>query len=104
VIEAAASSRAIVHDASAMSAQLWKRGGEEARVTFRCPWCDVVGVSAVLGRHEQRDTIWLLAGCPNIPCGRGVLIQVPSREPWVRLDTGDAGMLLAQTCVLPRAQ
>ena len=49
-------------------------------------------------------TIWLLVGCPNIPCGRGVLICVPSVEPWARLDTGDDGMLLAATCVLPRPE
>lgn len=87
-----------------MSAQLWKRDreGDDARVTFRCPWCDVVGVSRVHGRYEQRGTIWILAGCPNVPCSCGVLIRVPSPEPWTRLDTGDDGMLLAPACVLPR--
>ena len=84
-----------------MSAQLWKRGAEEPRITFRCPWCDVVGVSPVFGRYEQQRTIWLLAGCPNIPCARGVLIRVPSQSPWSQLDTGDAGLLLAPSCVLP---
>jgi hypothetical protein len=88
--------------AAPMSAQLWKRVGDEARVTFRCPWCDVVGVSVVHGRYEQRGAIWLLAGCPNVPCARGVLIRVPTAEPWTRLDTGDDGMLLAPACVLPR--
>lgn len=85
-----------------MSAQLWKREGEEPRVTFRCPWCDVVGASTLFGRYEQRNMIWLLAGCPNVPCRRGVLISVPSPEPWSRLDTGDEGMLLSAACVLPR--
>jgi hypothetical protein len=86
-----------------MSAQLWKREGDDAaRVTFRCPWCDVVGVSPVFGRYEQKRIIWLLAGCPNVPCGRGVLISVPSQEPWARLDTGEDGMLLGPACVLPR--
>lgn len=85
-----------------MSAQLWKRDGEEGRLTFRCPWCEVVGVSPVLGHHEQRATIWLLAGCPNVPCGRGVLIKVPSTTAWSRLDTGDDGLLLAPSCVFPR--
>src|SRR3954469_11136042 len=85
-----------------MSAQLWKREGQEPRLTFRCPWCDVVGVSPVFGRYEHKKTIWLLAGCPNVPCGRGVLVSVPSAEPWSRLDTGDDGMLLSAACVLPR--
>jgi hypothetical protein len=85
-----------------VTAQLWKRGSEEARVTFRCPWCAVVGVSPVYGRYEQRKAIWLLAGCPNIPCGRGVLIKVPSRSAWTQLDTGDDGLLLAPSCVFPR--
>ena len=84
-----------------VSAQLWKRDGEEPRLTFRCPWCAVVGVSPVLGRHEQRSTIWLLAGCPNIPCGRGVMIKVPSVSAWSQLDTGDDGLLLAPNCVYP---
>lgn len=84
-----------------MTAQLWKRVGEEPRVTFRCPWCDVVGVSPIHGRHEQREMIWLLAGCPNIPCGRGVMIKVPSRAPWAQLDTGDDGLLIAPSCVFP---
>src|SRR5688500_10924590 len=110
--------------AAPMSAQLWKRVGDEARVTFRCPWCDVVGVSVVHGRYgqrgasglragcphgptarggsEQRGALWLLAGCPNVPRARGVLIRVPTAEPWTRLDTGDDGMLLAPACVLPR--
>jgi hypothetical protein len=87
----------------AVTAQLWKRSGEEPRVTFRCPWCEVVGVSTILGRHESRRTIWLLAGCPNIPCGRGVLIRVPSKATWAQLDTGDDGLLLASTCVLPHS-
>lgn len=86
-----------------MSAQLWKRDGDDAQVTFRCPWCEVVGASSVHGRYEQRGTIWLLAGCPNVPCRRGVLIRVPSPEPWARLDTGDDGMLLSPACVLPRS-
>jgi hypothetical protein len=85
-----------------VTAQLWKRGGEEARVTFRCPWCEVVGVSPVYGRYEQRSAIWLLAGCPNVPCGRGVLIKVPSPSAWAQLDTGDDGLLLAPSCVFPR--
>ena len=89
-----------MHD-GAVTAQLWKREGEDARVTFRCPWCDVVGVSRVYGRHEQRKRIWLLAGCPNIPCGRGVLIEVPSRAAWSQLDTGDDGLLLSPRCVHP---
>jgi hypothetical protein len=101
VITAASASRDFVHDAS-VTAQLWKRDGEEPRLTFRCPWCDVVGVSPVYGRHEQRTTIWLLAGCPNVPCGRGVLIKVPSVAAWSQLDTGDDGLLLAPTCVFPR--
>jgi hypothetical protein len=100
VIATASTSRDFVHDAS-VSAQLWKRDGEEPRLTFRCPWCEVVGVSPVLGRHEQRSTIWLLAGCPNVPCGRGVLIRVPSASAWSQLDTGDEGMLLAPSCVYP---
>ena len=85
-----------------MTAQLWKREGEDPRITFRCPWCGVVGVSQIYGRHESRKAIWLLAGCPNIPCGRGVLIKVPSKSPWAKLDTGDDGMLLDARCVLPR--
>jgi hypothetical protein len=92
-----------VHHAR-VTAQLWKREGEDPRVTFCCPWCGVVGVSSVLGRHESKKTVWLLVGCPNIPCGRGVLIRVPTRAPWSKLDTGDDGMLLAATCVLPREE
>ena len=84
-----------------MTAQLWKRAGEEPRVTFRCPWCDVVGVSQIYGRHEQRRVHWLLAGCPNIPCGRGVMIRVSARAPWAQLDTGDDGLMLAASCVFP---
>jgi hypothetical protein len=82
-----------------MTAQLWKRDPAEPRVTFRCPLCDVVGVSS----HEDRADVWLLAGCPHYACRRGVLIRVPSVAPWDSLDTGDDGMLLAATCVLPRS-
>ena len=71
-------------------------------MTFRCPWCDVVCASAVLGRHEQRRDVWLLVGCAHVPCGRGVLIRVPDAAPWPDLDTGDAGLLLGPGCVLPR--
>jgi hypothetical protein len=84
-----------------VTAALYKREGEDPRVTFRCPWCAVVGVSPIHGRHESKKTIWLLAGCPNIPCGRGVLIRVPTRASWSQLDTGEDGLLLASTCVLP---
>ena len=90
-----------MHD-DRVSAQLWKRAGEEPRVTFRCPWCEVVGVSPVYGRYEHRTTIWLLAGCPNVPCARGVLIKVPAAAAWSQLDTGDDGMLLSPSCVYPR--
>jgi hypothetical protein len=86
-----------------MTAQLWKRGpSSDARVTFRCPWCDVVGVSTIHGLHESRADVWLLAGCPHFACRRGVLIRVPSGTPWDHLDTGDDGLLLAASCVLPR--
>ena len=85
-----------------MTAQLWKREGEEPRVTFRCPWCDVVGVSVIHGRHEQRKMIWLLLGCPNIPCGRGVMVKVPTRHSWSSLETDDDGLLIAPSCVYPQ--
>jgi hypothetical protein len=101
VTAAASSSRDIVHDAGSVTAQLWKRGDEEPRVTFRCPWCDVVGVSRVYGHYEQKKTIWLLVACADIPCGRGALIKVPSRQGWDRLDTGEDGLLLDGRCVLP---
>jgi len=101
VTVAAASSRDFVHDAD-VSAQLWKREGEEASVTFRCPWCEVVVASRVYGHYDHHAESWLLAGCPNVPCGRGVLIRVPA--PWAQLDTGDDGILLASSCVLPRDQ
>lgn len=101
MIATAAACRDLVHD-DAVTAQLWKRAGEEPRVTFRCPWCAVVGASPVYGRYEHRGEIWLLAGCANVPCARGVLIRVPSVSPWAQLDTGDDGMLLAPSCVLPR--
>ena len=103
VIAAAAGCGDLVHDV-AVTAQLWKRSGEEARVTFRCPWCAVVGASPIYGRYEHRKEIWLLAGCPNVPCGNAVLIRVPSHAPWAQLDTGDDGILLAPSCVLPREQ
>lgn len=96
---AAASSRDIVHDAD-VSAQLWKREGEEPRVTFCCPWCAVIGASPVYGHYDHRSESWVLAGCPNVPCGRGVLIRVPAA--WAQLDTGDDGILLSSSCVLPR--
>jgi hypothetical protein len=100
VIATACSRRDLVHH-GAMTAQLWKRSGEEPRVTFRCPWCDVVGVSPVLGRHEGRKTIWLLAGCPNIPCTRGVLIRVPTRARWSQLETDEDGLLIGPSCIFP---
>ncbi len=84
-----------------MTAQLWKRGDEEPTVTFRCPWCDVVGVSRVYGHYEQRKAIWLLVACPDVPCGRGVLVRVPTRSAWAMLDTGDDGLLLDDRCVMP---
>ncbi|MGE5180980.1 MAG: hypothetical protein ACM31C_02915 [Acidobacteriota bacterium] len=84
-----------------MTAQLWKRGDEEPRVTFRCPWCDVVGVSGVYGHYEQRKAIWLLVACPDVPCGRGVLVRVPTRSGWAMLDTGADGLLLDDRCVMP---
>ena len=87
---------------ASVTAALYKRDGEEPRVTFRCPWCAVVGVSPIHGRVESKKTIWLLAGCPNIPCGRGVLIRVPSRTTWTELDTGEDGLLLATSCVIPQ--
>jgi len=87
-----------------MSAQWWKLAVEDPRVRFRCPWCDVGAVSPVFGRYEQKRTIWLLAGCPNVPCRRGVLISIPSKEPWARLETGDDGLLLSAACVLPRPE
>jgi hypothetical protein len=92
-----------VHDGVLVTAQLWKRSEEEARITFRCPWCDVVGVSRVYGVYEQRRAIWVLAACPNVPCARGVMIRVPTRSSWALLDTGADGLLLASTCVLPLA-
>ena len=86
-----------------VTAQLWKHGDAEPRVTFRCPWCDVVGVSRVHGRYEQRRAIWLLAACADPPCGRGVLVRVPTKTAWAELDTGEDGLLLATTCVMPLA-
>ncbi len=71
-------------------------------MTFRCPWCDVVGASPVLGHHDDRRDVWLLVGCPNPGCRRGALVRVPAGSPWERLDTGDGGLLLADACVLPR--
>jgi len=86
-----------------LTAQLWKARGETgARLTFRCPWCDVVGTAPACGRHETRGAVWLLAGCPEPSCGRGVLIEVPSAEPWGEIDTGERGLLLARSCVHPR--
>ena len=86
-----------------MTAQLWKRGDAAPRVTFRCPWCDVVGASRVLGVHEQRADAWLLVACAHFACGRGVLVRVPSGTPWSALETDDDGLLLSSSCVLPRA-
>ncbi len=85
-----------------MTAQVWKRGSDEPSVTFRCPWCDVVGLSRVHGHHEDRRDVWLLVGCPNVPCRRGVLIRVPKGRPWSDLETGEDGMLLGAACVHPR--
>jgi hypothetical protein len=31
------------------------------------------------------------------------MIRVPSKAPWATLETGDDGLLLATTCVLPHA-
>ena len=74
-------------------------------------------MSPVLGLHEQRPrgkdrgapslgaegrAIWLLAGCPNVPCGRGVLIKVPSQSAGATLDTGDDGILVGPSCIYPR--
>lgn len=86
-----------------MTAQLWKRGDAAPRLTFRCPWCDVVSASNVLGHHEQRADVWLLVACANFRCERGVLVRVPNGSPWATLETTDEGMLLSSSCVLPSA-
>jgi hypothetical protein len=103
VIQAAARVACSVHDAQGeMTAQVWKRGSAEPRVTFRCPWCDVVGASGVAGHHDQGTDVWLLVGCANFACRRGVMIRVPAASPWSRLETDDDGILLAAGCVHPR--
>jgi hypothetical protein len=63
----------------------------------------VVGASLVLGHHEARRDVWLLAACPHFACMRGVLIQVPHAAPWSSLETPDDGLLLAADCVHPSA-
>jgi hypothetical protein len=84
-----------------MTAHLYKRGAADARLTFRCPWCDIVCASAVLGVHEHRADAWLLVACAHFACGRGVLIRVPNATPWPSLQTSDDGLLLASSCVMP---
>ena len=86
-----------------MTAQVWKRGSAQPSVTFRCPWCDVVGASPVLGHHEDRRDVWLLLGCPNFGCRRGVMVRVPRGRPWSQLETPDEGILLGAARVHPRS-
>lgn len=87
-----------------MTAQLWKRSGEPtARVTFRCPWCDVVGTAMTCGCHQAPAAAWLLIGCPEPTCQRGVMISVSTAAAgtWIELDTGDTGILLDRSRVYP---
>lgn len=90
-----------------MTAQLWKTSGQtEARLTFRCPWCDVVGTAPVLASHRARDAYWLFAGCPEPSCERGVMVRLPRVSrwgAWLGVDTGDDGLLLDRRCVFPTA-
>ena len=104
MIAAAVRARVVGHDVRGdMSAHVLKRRDAEPRVTFRCPWCDVVVASAVHGHLDQRADVWLLVGCARWTCGRGVLIRVPDAAPWAALETGDDGVLLGGGCVLPRS-
>lgn len=88
-----------------MTAQLWKTAGQtDARVTFRCPWCDVVGTALVLATHQAHDAYWMFAGCPEPSCQSGVMIRLPRQKRggmWRELDTGPRGLLLDRRCVLP---
>lgn len=88
-----------------MTAQLWKRGDRgEARLTFECPWCEVVGSAPVLAVHEARDAYWLFAACPVPSCDRGVMVRVShavAGAGWLAVDTGQAGLLLDRTCLIP---
>jgi hypothetical protein len=85
-----------------MTAQVWKRGSHEPSVTFRCPWCDVIGVSPIHGHTNDRRDVWLLVSCPYFACLRGVLIRVPHASPWSDLETTEDGILLSSDCILPR--
>jgi hypothetical protein len=88
-----------------VTAQLWKLGDRgDARLTFECPWCEVVGSSPVLAVHEARDAYWLFAACPVPTCDRGVMVRVShaiAATDWRTLDTGQLGLLLDRTCVIP---
>ena len=88
-----------------MTAQLWKlRGDVHARLTFRCPWCDVVGTTPVLATHSTRDGHYLFAACPEPLCSRGVMVRVSrgaGAGEWDDVDTGERGLLLSRRCVYP---
>lgn len=91
-----------------MTAQLWKLGDRsDARLTFECPWCEVVGTSPVLAVHEARAAYWLFAACPVPSCDRGVMVRVShavAGPGWLAVDTGKAGLLLDRTCLIPAAR
>jgi hypothetical protein len=86
--------------------QVWKlRGERAARVTFRCPWCDVTGISEAHGNYRGAGAFWLLAACVDPSCARAVMIRVPSSAPsWYDLDAGADGMLLNRRCMHPRSR
>ena len=89
-----------------MTLQVWKQRGEHtARITFRCPWCDVTGVSQSHGHYAGAGAYWLLASCVEPSCARAVMIRVVSSSPtWDELDVGGDGLLLNRRSIHPHAR